>query len=60
MQRCDAPKDDLAQEVRLRVQAAVSDVHAAEYHKDCLSKFKSNFGPSQTNVDSNDDGMNKL
>ena len=62
LQRCDELNDDWAHTVRLRVQAAVSDLHAADaqYHKDCLAKFKSNFGPSQTNVDSNDDAFQQV
>ena len=40
---CDQRNDEEAQQVRLRVQGAVSDLHAADaqYHKDCEAIFMS-------------------
>ena len=40
---CEQRQDDQADEVRIRIQGAVSDLHAADaiYHKDCCSKFMS-------------------
>ena len=39
---CDLRNDDWGQQVRLRVEGAVSDLHAADaqYHKDCMSSFR--------------------
>ena len=40
---CDQQNDEQAQQVRLRVQGAVSNLHAADaqYHKDCEAIFMS-------------------
>ena len=34
--------DDWGQQVRLRIEGTVSDLHAADtqYHKDCMSSFR--------------------
>ena len=39
---CDLRNDDWGQQVRLRVEGAVSDLHAADtqYHQDCMSSFR--------------------
>ena len=44
LDKCTARNDTWANEVRIRVLGAVSDLHAAEarYHKDCMSRFFSN------------------
>ncbi len=38
LNKCDERNDDWASEVRIRVEGALSDLHAAEarYHKDCM------------------------
>ena len=38
---CDQRNDELAHQVYIRVQGAVSDLHAADaqYHKDCHDSF---------------------
>lgn len=40
---CDQRNDQWGDQVRLRIQATVSDLHAADakYHRDCLQTFKS-------------------
>ena len=42
LKACDMRNDDWAQQVRIRVEGAVSDLHAADaqYHKDCMSTFR--------------------
>ena len=37
-------------EVCIRIQGALSDLHAADaqYHRECLRRFESNAGPSQS------------
>lgn len=42
LKACDARNDEWAQQVRIRVEGAVSDLHAADaqYHKDCMSTFR--------------------
>ena len=44
LERCTSRNGDWAQEVQLRLQGAVSDLHAVEarYHRDCMSVFLSN------------------
>lgn len=44
LEKCDARNDSWANEIRVRIQGAVSDLHAAEarYHRDCMSRFLSN------------------
>ena len=39
--RCDQRGDEWAHQIRLRIQRAVSDLHAADaqYHKECMAKF---------------------
>ena len=39
---CDLRNDDWGQQVRLRIEGTVSDLHAADtqYHKDCMSSFR--------------------
>ena len=41
LETCDQRGDEWAHQVRLRIQGAVSDLHAADaqYHKDCMAKF---------------------
>ena len=38
---CSTREDEIAQQVRIRVQGAASDLHAADaqYHKECMTKF---------------------
>lgn len=40
----DLRNDELGQLVRLRLEGAVSDLHAADaqYHKDCMDAFRGN------------------
>ena len=42
LKACDTRNDEWAQQVRIRVEGAVSDLHAADaqYHKDCMSTFR--------------------
>ena len=42
LKACDARNDEWAQQVLIRVEGAVSDLHAADaqYHKDCMSTFR--------------------
>ena len=56
---CDHRNDKWANEVRLRIQGAVSDLHAADakYHRDCLQLFKKN-ATSQNEYD--DDAFLKV
>lgn len=44
LEKCDGRNDEWANEVRLRIQGAVSDLHAVEarYHRACMSRFLSN------------------
>ena len=58
LETCDDRNDDWGNQVRLRVQAAVSDLHAADaqYHRDCLQTFKSNTGQPQNEAGSSSDG----
>ena len=43
MDKCDQLKYDIADKVRIRINGAPSDLHAADaqYHKDCYSRFMS-------------------
>ena len=54
---CDSRNDEWGNRVRLRVHAAVSDLHAADamYHRDCLQAFKSNTDQSQNKGEVSDD-----
>ena len=38
---CSTREDEITQQVRIRVQGPVSDLHAADaqYHKECMTKF---------------------
>ena len=53
----DSRNDEWGNRVRLRVHAAVSDLHAADamYHRDCLQAFKSNTDQSQNVSEGSDD-----
>lgn len=55
LETCNQRNDDWSDQVRLRIQGAVSDLHAADamYHRDCLQTFKSprNIGHPQTVTD---------
>ena len=52
LKACDMRNDEWAQKVRIRVEGAVSDLHAADaqYHKDCMSTFR---GPRNVHSASN-------
>ena len=54
---CDSRNDEWGNRVKLRVHAAVSDLHAAYamYHRDCLQAFKSNTDQSQNVSEGSDD-----
>jgi hypothetical protein len=43
LNHCDDRNDSLAEEVRVRISGALSDLHAADarYHRDCYSSFMS-------------------
>ena len=43
MDKCDQLNNDIADKVRIRINGAPSDLHAADaqYHKDCYSRFMS-------------------
>jgi len=54
LETCDQRDDEWSQEVKLRIQGAVSDLHAADaqYHKDCMSTFRGHRNVQATlNVD---------
>ena len=59
LQVCDSRGDSLARSVRVRVNGALSDLHAADgqYHRDCYKSFIShgNVRSARTNVDHDDD-----
>ena len=50
MRKCVERNDEWGNEVRIRIQDALIDLHAADaqYHHDCLHRFESNAGPSQS------------
>ena len=49
LEKCSDHDDDWGNEVRVRVEGAISDLHAAEarYHRDCMSRFFANRFPPQ-------------
>ena len=56
LETCDRRNDKWGNEVRLRVQGTVSDLHAADaqYHWDCLQSFKGKISHSQNEAGSED------
>ena len=50
---CEKRNDELGNNVRLRVLSTVSDLHAADaqYHKDCMSSFRTNINNSGQKVE---------
>ena len=56
LKQCASQGDEWANQVRLRVGGARSDLHAsdARYHKDCLSRFFSNRSAPGEKISSND------
>ena len=62
LQRCEERNDEWGNEVYLRIQGALSDLHVADaqYHRDCLEKFKSNASQSQFENDSEDPAFVKV
>ena len=58
LETCTERNDEWGHQVRLRVQAAVSDLHAADakYHRDCLQMFKSKKGCDQGDTENDVDG----
>ena len=58
LETCDRRNDKWGNEVRLRVQGTVSDLHAADaqYHWDCLQSFKGKISHSQNEAGTSEDG----
>ena len=61
MKTCSVRNDNWADQVRLRVQDAISDLHAADarYHVNCKSSFMSpkNVNVANTSVQSSEDDL---
>ena len=61
---CDLRNDDWAQKVRLRIEGAVSDLHAADaqYHKVCMSLFRGskNIDRSKDDTEQHDEAFTML
>jgi len=65
LKACDARNDEWAQQVRIRVEGAVSDLHAADAqcHKDCMSTFRgprNNLHASHKPVQVEDEAFNRV
>ena len=62
LHRCEERNDESGNEVYLRLQGALSALNAAnaQYHCDCLQKFKSNASQSQLEDDSKDPAFAKV
>ena len=62
LKRCEERNDEWGDEVYLRIQGALSDLHAADaqYHRDCLQKFKSNATQPQLEDDREDPAFTKV